>query len=123
MGVDRDGLYKLLVSRVVKLRNFHPDGKPRAQKITQEELATLVGVPRTTITNIENSRQLMPFHLFYDICLALNIEARDMLPSMEELGQVLRDADQNNIVVGGRSLQSEFEEVVVASVRVALKEA
>lgn len=123
MGVERSDLYERIVDIVVKLRSFYPDGKLREQKITQEELATLVGVPRTTITNIENRRQLTAFHLFYDICLALNVEARDMLPSMEELGQKLNGTDRDKIVVSGTDLQSEFEEDVVTMVRIAWKEA
>ena len=123
MGVNREELNNFLVNRATSLRSFYPDGRPRARKITQDELAALVGVPRTTITNIENSRQLMPFHLFYDICLALNIEARDMLPSMDELGQTLRETDQDSFVVEGKNLQSEFEEDVVALVRAALDKA
>jgi DNA-binding XRE family transcriptional regulator len=121
MGVSRDHLNKVLVDRVIWLRSSYPDGTPRPRKVTQGELAALVGVPRTTITNVENARQLMSFHLFYDICLALNAEARDMLPSMEELGQRLRDGRRDEVVVEGTDLHSHFAEEVVAVVRDAFK--
>jgi DNA-binding XRE family transcriptional regulator len=123
MGIERDDFYKRIVDTVIRLRSTYPDGRPRERKITQGDLATMVGVSKTMITNVENRRQLMPFHLFYDVCLALRVEPRDVLPSMRELGQNLEGADQNEIVVGGTNLHSEFEEDVVTIMRDALKKA
>lgn len=121
MGVDKEKLYTLLVERIIWLRTHYSDGRPRERKMTQEELARSVGVPRTTITNIENLRQQVPFHLFYDICLELNVEARDMLPSMEELGELLAGSDRGEVFIEGKNLQSELEKELVSRVQDVLK--
>jgi transcriptional regulator with XRE-family HTH domain len=52
--------------------------------MTQVELAGKVGLLRTSITNIEAGRQKAPLHVLYNICLALDIEVREVLPTNAE---------------------------------------
>jgi len=52
--------------------------------MTQTDLASKVGLLRTSITNIEAGRQKPPIQVLYNICLALGIEAREILPTNAE---------------------------------------
>lgn len=56
--------------------------------MTQEELAFLVGVLRTSITNLEKGRQRAPLHLLYQLCTALDLETMALLPSLSELARL-----------------------------------
>jgi DNA-binding XRE family transcriptional regulator len=49
--------------------------------MTQTDLASKVGLLRTSITNIEAGRQKPPIQVLYNICLVLGIEAREILPT------------------------------------------
>lgn len=59
-----DRIYRLVGTRV-------RDARTEA-KLTQADLASRVGVTRSTIANFEAGRQRIPFHLFVMISLALN---------------------------------------------------
>lgn len=59
--------------------------KRSEMKISQSELAKVVGVLRTSISNIETGRQKAPLHLLYNICAALNVEPSAILPSLGEI--------------------------------------
>lgn len=53
--------------------------------MTQARLAELVGLERTSITNIEKGMQKVPLHVLYRICEALRVSPADMLPPSSEL--------------------------------------
>jgi transcriptional regulator with XRE-family HTH domain len=65
-------LYAALGARIRQLR--------KSQGLGQEQLADLVGVTRTSITNIEAGRQRVPLDRIYDIADALDVQAVDLLP-------------------------------------------
>lgn len=69
-------LYRLVGRRIRQLRG---------NKLTQEELANLAGVARTSITNLERGRQRAPLHQLMRIADALGCEIHDLLPTMAEL--------------------------------------
>lgn len=48
--------------------------------ITQEALASLVSLSRTSVTNIEKGRQNFLLHTFVDIAVALKVPPADLLP-------------------------------------------
>ncbi len=117
--VNKKKLYSAVVQRILQLRKYQPNGEERAQKITQEGLAELVGVPRTTITNIENGRQMPSLHLLYNICSALEVELTDLLPPIS--GVTSGEARSESVIVAGTDLQDELEEKLVAKVKKALR--
>lgn len=49
--------------------------------LSQESLAKLVGLTRTSLTNIENGRQHPPLHTLCEIVEKLNVEISGLLPS------------------------------------------
>ncbi len=59
--------------------------------MTQAELARLVGLERTSITNIEKGNQKVSLHALYRICEVLKVSIADALPQQSEVsGDVVR---------------------------------
>ncbi len=50
-----------------------------AKGMTQSELATAVGLTRTSITNIEKGRQKLLVHTLLDIALSLDVECARLI--------------------------------------------
>ena len=60
--------------------------KARISKgISQQELADLVEMRRTSIVNIEGGRQRLPITTLYDIADALGVQATTLLPRNEDV--------------------------------------
>jgi transcriptional regulator with XRE-family HTH domain len=57
--------------------------------MTQEELATAVGLSRSSIANIERGTQAVSLDALYRIASALDRDPAELLPSREEAGLVL----------------------------------
>lgn len=53
--------------------------------MTQSQLATEVGVLRTSVTNIETGRQKAPLHLLFKLCAALGVETHNVIPENAEI--------------------------------------
>jgi transcriptional regulator with XRE-family HTH domain len=72
---------------------------------TQEELATDVGVSRSSIANIERGQQHAPVHVLLGLAEALRVEMRELLPTRAEL-VALVDASRDVpklVNIGGES--------------------
>ena len=50
-------------------------------KITQQDLADIIGLKRTSIANLESGRQCIPLGKLYELCHALDMQILDVLPS------------------------------------------
>jgi len=50
--------------------------------LTQEKLATFLGLSRTSIANIERGRQPVQLHTLYSIADALDAEILDLVPAL-----------------------------------------
>ncbi len=79
MQVDETLLYNLIGTNIKQQR--------RKADMTQEQLADVVGVLRTSITNIEAGRQKPPLHLLYELCIALGVEVETILPTNAAVSQ------------------------------------
>lgn len=69
--------------------------------LTQEKLAGLVGLSRTSVANIERGRQPVQLHTLYVVADALGVEIPDLLPAVPKPNSGLpiesRQVDQLNI--------------------------
>lgn len=54
-------------------------------RVSQEKLAELLGLTRTSVTNIERGRQPIQLHTLYAIADALGIEPTDLMPAVSKL--------------------------------------
>ncbi len=62
------------------------DARERAG-LSQERVASLVGLKRTSLTNIEGGRQHPPLHVLCDIVTHLNVSVGDVLPTAPTLAE------------------------------------
>src|SRR5260370_4254759 len=53
--------------------------------ISQEQLAEILGLTRTSVTNIERVRQPIQLHTLYAIADALGVEPTDLMPAPPKL--------------------------------------
>jgi transcriptional regulator with XRE-family HTH domain len=57
----------------------------RQRRLTQSRLAAAVSVSRTSITNIEKGRQVVPAHLLAKLAQTLNVPIADLVPANDGL--------------------------------------
>jgi transcriptional regulator with XRE-family HTH domain len=73
LDFSEDDLYKAIGERVRIARS--------RIGLTQEALGELIGLGRTSITNIERGRQRMSIHALYALAQALRLKPAALLPS------------------------------------------
>lgn len=66
-------LYAQIGKRIRELR--------QKKELSQTRLAEIVGLKRTSITNIEKGRQKLLVHTLWDLAEALSVSAKDILPA------------------------------------------
>jgi len=64
-------------------RRIRDARKRRNPKLTQQGLAELVSLTRTSITNVERGRQKFLLHTLADLAKALQVEPASLLPRLE----------------------------------------
>ncbi len=74
---DADPLYRAF-GKLVRLH------RQRLPKLTQEKLGHMVGLSRTSITNIEKGRQHVALHQIFAFAEALRVRPEALLPSSGE---------------------------------------
>jgi transcriptional regulator with XRE-family HTH domain len=80
--IDEVQLYAAIGRELRKLREAKQGASGR---FTQGELAGLVGLERTSITNIESGAQKVPLHVLYRLCEELGVQIADVLPNIAEV--------------------------------------
>ena len=64
-----------------KLVRLH---RQRLPKLTQEKLGLMVGLSRTSVTNVEKGRQHVALHQVFALAEALRVKPEALLPSSGE---------------------------------------
>ena len=80
--IDERRLFDAVGQKIRQLREAQTGGRAR---LTQAELAEMVGLERTSITNIERGNQKVPLHVLYRICEALRAPISDVMPRIAEV--------------------------------------
>lgn len=75
-GIGAENLYALVGAKVRSAR--------LAAEISQEFLASQVGLTRSSVANLEAGRQRMALHLFIALAHALDKDACELLPERPE---------------------------------------
>jgi DNA-binding XRE family transcriptional regulator len=76
-------------------RRIRDARKRRTPALTQDELSLLVGLTRTSITNVEHGRQKCLLHTLADIAAALQVEVSSLIPPHAIAAANLDDALKN----------------------------
>lgn len=80
--IDEGRLYQMLGERLRKLREQQDGARGR---MTQAELATKIGLERTSVTNIEKGGQKVPLHVLFRLCEVLKVSVAELLPAISEV--------------------------------------
>jgi len=100
--IDEKRLYQALGERIRRLR----ESRSGERRMTQAELARLVGLERTSITNIERGNQKVPLHVIYRVCEALGITITDALPSVIEVQRLDDEIPLQELEFSGETLKA-----------------
>lgn len=76
---ETDCMYKLIGQKIREGRENLP------KKLSQDKLATKLGVTRASIVNIEAGRQHAPLSLLWNIADALGLELIKLIPSRSDV--------------------------------------
>lgn len=85
--ISEKRLYESIGRMVRSFREGH-DGSAR---MTQAQLAQMVGLERTSITNIEKGTQKIPLHILYRLCEIFKVDVSAALPSIEDVFEDVQD--------------------------------
>src|SRR5579885_929999 len=91
--LDSDRLYKLIGERVRQIREAQ---EPR---MSQDQLAKILGLKRTSITNIERGNQKPTLDTLYRFCEHFGISLSEVAPSLSDVTHT----PARPVVVGGKS--------------------
>jgi transcriptional regulator with XRE-family HTH domain len=95
--INEDALYVRIGAQLKAIRTNSSN-----RQLTQEKLASIVGLERTSITNIEAGKQRLPLHVLYELCNALGVEVSEVLPPYNSIA----DSPQKEAVqIGDKSLE------------------
>jgi DNA-binding XRE family transcriptional regulator len=92
--LDSDRLYTVIGHRIRGIR------EAQSPRMSQDDLAQLLALKRTSITNIESGNQKPTIDTLYRLCAHFKLEIRDILPTLAEVQNV----DERSVTVGGQSL-------------------
>lgn len=92
--IDSGRLYARLGARVKRLRETQGP-----KKLSQGELAAILGLTRTSVTNIERGQQKMTIDTVFRLCEHFKIEVGELLPAVADV----QAGHKSQVVVGGHS--------------------
>jgi DNA-binding XRE family transcriptional regulator len=87
-----------------KIRQIRAAPAGRAS-LTQAQLAEMVGLERTSITNIERGNQKVPLHVLYRICEALRVPITDVMPAVAEVQQAQPEASLEEFPFASKAME------------------
>lgn len=93
--LDDKKLYALLGERIKRLRRM------QSPEMNQEKLGQVLGLTRTSITNIERGKQKLTVDALYKLCETFSVDVAALMPTLADV--VVLPAKQ--VVVGGQSFE------------------
>jgi transcriptional regulator with XRE-family HTH domain len=90
--LDEKKLSAAIGSRIKQLRRM------QTPEMNQARLGKILGLTRTSVTNIESGKQKLTVDTLFKLCEAFSVEVSELVPKVSE---VL--SPQRQVVVGGQS--------------------
>jgi transcriptional regulator with XRE-family HTH domain len=91
--LDYERLYSHIGDRIRTIR------ESQSPRMSQEDLAVILDLKRTSVTNIERGRQKLTLETVYRFCDRFGLETHELLPSLTEV----RARKEQSVVIGGQS--------------------
>jgi len=90
--LDEKKLSAAIGSRIKQLRRM------QTPEMNQARLGKILGLTRTSITNIESGKQKLTVDTLFKLCEAFSVEVSELVPKVSEVVAL-----QKQVVVGGQS--------------------
>lgn len=91
--IDNQRLYILIGERVRRIREM------QTPRMSQEDLARILDLKRTSVTNIERGNQKLTLDTLYRLCERFGLGIQEIMPAVSDVTR----AEERSIVVGGKS--------------------
>jgi transcriptional regulator with XRE-family HTH domain len=91
--LDSQRLYVLIGERVRRLR------EAQTPRMSQEDLALILDLKRTSITNIELGNQKLTLDTLYRLCERFGLAVQELMPPVSDVAR----AEERSVIVGGES--------------------
>lgn len=99
--LDSEQLYNSIGGRIKRIRE--------SADMTQEDLARILELKRTSITNIERGNQRPTLDTLYRLCERFGLEIAEVLPPVSDVTR----ADGRSVVVGGKAQEVGAKTAIV----------
>jgi len=93
--LDTERLYAEIGRRVRRIR------ETQTPRMSQDDLARILDLKRTSITNIESGRQKMTVDTLYRLCEYFALDISEVLPPVA----AYKLAQERSVVVGGKATE------------------
>lgn len=91
--LDSDKLYELIGDRIRQIR------EAQTPRMSQGDLARILGLQRTSVTNIELGKQKPTLDTLLRLCEHFALEIDALVPKLREVSVI----DARSVVVGGKT--------------------
>jgi len=91
--LDSDKLYELIGDRIRQIR------ETQSPRMSQGDLAKILGLQRTSVTNMEQGRQKPTLDTLLRLCEHFSLEFDAIVPKLREISYV----QERSVIVGGKS--------------------
>ena len=95
--LDHQKLYARIGERVRQIRETH------SPRMSQEELAQILRLKRTSITNIERGNQKPTLDALYLLCQHFGLGLENVLPPVSEVTFQEQARQERSVTIGGKS--------------------
>jgi DNA-binding XRE family transcriptional regulator len=93
--VDSVQLYELIGAQIRRIR------EAQSPPMSQGTLAKILGLTRTSVTNIESGNQKPTLDALYRFCEHFHLEIAEIMPKVRDVAQA--QAEPRSVVVGGKT--------------------
>jgi DNA-binding XRE family transcriptional regulator len=95
--LDQQKLYARIGERVRQIRETH------SPRMSQQELAQILKLQRTSITNIERGNQRPTLEALYLLCEHFGLKLENILPTVSDVTVPTAIREESSVTIGGKS--------------------
>jgi len=95
--VDDQRLYAFIGERIRQIRETH------SPRMSQQQLADILKLKRTSVTNIERGNQKPTLDALYLLCEHFGLKLENVLPPVSEVTVTAMPSPERSVTVGGQS--------------------
>jgi DNA-binding XRE family transcriptional regulator len=95
--LDDQKLYAFIGERIRQIRETH------SPRMSQQELAEILHLKRTSVTNIERGNQKPTLESLYLLCEHFGLKLENVLPPVSEVTKTEMPSAERSVTIGGKS--------------------